>query len=225
MFVDLFTLHRRAKQGLCLSISTPTADHYHCEREKLQRALLSVASSLLHATNEKTVYLPSHSHANYQTRPVPHADQVVPCMCCTVYSQLTCPLSNPDNLFGIGLLAINIIVASDPWMDSLLAITLTASPIITSYSTSSCSRPFALQRKIPDCRAQEHSPVRSQLQSLYAASGEQEIYDEPEDIRSVPSSPRLPTHRITTHLVATHPAFNSRKPDTYTVALPHSVPT
>ena len=25
-------------------------------------------------------------------------------MCCTVYSQLTCPLSNPDNLFGIGLL-------------------------------------------------------------------------------------------------------------------------
>ena len=72
---------------------------------KLQRALLSVASSLLHATNEKTVYLPSHSHANYQTRPVPHADQVVPCMCCTVYSQLTCPLSNPDNLFGIGLFA------------------------------------------------------------------------------------------------------------------------
>ena len=71
---------------------------------KLQRASLSVASSLLHATNEKTVYLPSHSHANYQTRPVPHADQVVPCMCCTVYSQLTCPLSNPDNLFGIGLL-------------------------------------------------------------------------------------------------------------------------
>ena len=75
-------------------------------REKLQRALLSVASSLLHATNEKTVYLPLHSHANYQTRPVPHADQVVPCMCCTVYSQLTCPLSNPDNLFGIGLFSI-----------------------------------------------------------------------------------------------------------------------
>ena len=74
---------------------------------KLQRALLFVASSLLHATNEKTVYLPSHSHANYQTRPVPHADQVVPCMCCTVYSQLTCPLSNPDNLFGIGLLKDN----------------------------------------------------------------------------------------------------------------------
>ena len=71
---------------------------------KLQRASLSVASSLLHGTNEKIVYLPWHSHTNYQTRLVPHADQVVSCMCCTVYSQLTCPLSNPDNLFGIGLL-------------------------------------------------------------------------------------------------------------------------
>ena len=105
MFVDLFTLHRRAKQGLGFFFR-----HFHSNsrplpvrERKLQRALLSVASSLLHATNEKTVYLPSHSHANYQTRPVPHADQVVPCMCCTVYSQLTCPLSNPDNLFGIGL--------------------------------------------------------------------------------------------------------------------------
>ena len=69
-----------------------------------QRALLPVTSSPLHATNKKTVYLLPHSHANYQTRPVPHAGQVVPCLCCTVDSQLTCPLSNPDNLFGMGLL-------------------------------------------------------------------------------------------------------------------------
>ena len=99
MFVDLFTIHRRSKQGLWLSISTPTAEHYQCERENPQRAFLSVASSLLHATNEKTVYVPPHSNANCQTRPVLHVDQVVSCTCCTVYSQSTCPLSNPDNLF------------------------------------------------------------------------------------------------------------------------------
>ena len=75
------------------------------------------ASSLLHAPNEKTVYLPPHWHANYQTRPVPHADQVVPCMCCTAYSQVTCPLSNPDNLFGIGLLrSLRMVSAQSHWI-------------------------------------------------------------------------------------------------------------
>ena len=44
---------------------------------------------------------------------MPHADQVVPCMCCTVHYQLTCPLSNPDNLFGIGLLAATEILLPD----------------------------------------------------------------------------------------------------------------
>ena len=105
MFVDLFTLHRRAKQGLCLSISTPTADHYQCERENYKGlCILSHRLSCMQLTRKPCTYPRSHTRTIKHVL-CRHADQVVPCMCCTVYSQLTCPLSNPDNLFGIGLLS------------------------------------------------------------------------------------------------------------------------